>query len=199
MLHSNPEIISSVTYAWCFEDNVFNEEELKKIIDYCDTLEKAPGNILTSDSISKQNTDVRVSEISWVSLNQDSEWFFSRISNTIDYLNESYYGYDLYGFKDMQYAKYDALYSGKYDHHMDMILGVSPGNIQIPRKLSAGLLLSDDFEGGEFEFGFDQKENPKFKAGTLIVFPSFMIHRVKPVTKGIRRSLVTWCVGPKFK
>ena len=65
--------------------------------------------------------------------------------------------------------------------------------------------LNDDFEGGEFEFahcegGEFSVAKPEFeKSGSIIVFPSFMEHRVAPVTRGVRYSLVTWFLGPPFK
>ena len=65
-------------------------------------------------------------------------------------------------------------------------------------------LLSDSYEGGEFQFASYGKEEcnitiPEFsKVGSIVVFPSAMEHRVAPVTKGVRHSLVTWFVGPPF-
>ncbi len=67
------------------------------------------------------------------------------------------------------------------------------------RKLSMSIVLNSDFEGGDFEINMDGKKSPRLEKGSIIVFPSFMEHRVAPVTKGIRYSLVTWFVGPPFK
>ena len=70
---------------------------------------------------------------------------------------------------------------------------------------SSLMYLNDEYEGGEFQFVTYSKENctidtPKFnKTGSIIVFPSDMEHRVTPVTKGIRSSLVVWFLGPPFK
>jgi len=70
------------------------------------------------------------------------------------------------------------------------------------RKLSMSLLLNEpgvDFEGGELQFQVgtvpDTPDTPK---GRIIAFPSFMLHRVAPLTRGVRRSLVVWVTGPKF-
>ena len=199
MLSNDPKIIGCVTYTWCFRDNVFSEYELKKIIEYCAALEKQQGEIKTSDSKNQINNNIRISEISWVNPNFDSDWFFNRILNVVNELNKNFYGYELYGFNEMQYSEYNSSCLAKYDDHMDMFLGMPLDGAWTPRKLSVTLLLSDDFEGGEFEFYGHGNDQPQFKAGTLIVFPSFLIHKVKPVTKGIRHSLVAWCVGPKFK
>jgi len=73
------------------------------------------------------------------------------------------------------------------------------------RKLSMTVLLNSNYEGGEFQFATIENEEckistPEFnKIGMIIVFPSDMEHRVAPVTKGIRYSLVVWFLGPPFK
>ena len=64
------------------------------------------------------------------------------------------------------------------------------------RKLSMTIVLNDDYEGGEFEFFGNG--TIKEKMGTVIVFPSYMQHRVLPVTKGVRYSLVVWFCGEPF-
>ena len=78
------------------------------------------------------------------------------------------------------------------------------------RKLSCTVSLSDEteYEGGDFEFDFRSSEDgsnqpqvckeikPK---GSVVVFPSFVWHRVKPVTSGTRYSLVMWNLGWPFR
>ena len=68
------------------------------------------------------------------------------------------------------------------------------------RKLSMTVVLNSDFEGGEFQIRGLQKDQqvPPLKEGSIIVFPSFIDHRIKPVTKGVRYSLVAWFLGPPF-
>ena len=80
------------------------------------------------------------------------------------------------------------------------------------RKLSMTLLLNGHFEGGEFQFynggrpiddvgeiTGKQIENDIKSQGTVIVFDSRDFHRVTPVTRGVRHSLVSWVTGPNFK
>jgi PKHD-type hydroxylase len=81
------------------------------------------------------------------------------------------------------------------------------------RKLSVTISLSDPktYKGGELEFDFRNKDNSKNgvsniqeckeikRKGSVVVFPSHLWHRVKPVTKGIRYSLVVWNLGEPFK
>ena len=71
-------------------------------------------------------------------------------------------------------------------------------NNEKTRKLSMSIILNDDYEGGEFEF-YGHKKSIKPTKGTVIVFPSYMVHRVKPVTKGIRYSVVAWFCGEPFR
>ena len=73
------------------------------------------------------------------------------------------------------------------------------------RKLSFTLCLNDEFEGGEFDIcNPDPRETKntiksfKLKKGDMIVFPSHTWHRVNPVTKGTRKSLVGWALGPQW-
>ena len=74
------------------------------------------------------------------------------------------------------------------------------------RKLTAIIQLSDsdDYEGGDFEFGLTDKEGTdlikgKRSKGCLLVFPSFLSHRVTPITKGTRYSIITWMEGDTFR
>jgi PKHD-type hydroxylase len=68
------------------------------------------------------------------------------------------------------------------------------------RKLTVLAFLNEDFEGGRLYLQIGhEKIYPPQNAGTVLVFPSFVLHGVEPVTKGIRRSVVTWLVGPWFK
>ena len=196
MLHYNPNDASAITYPWCFKHELFNRQECKKIISYCSGLEKSEALINKPDK-AQVDKEVRISDISWVEYSDDSKWFYNKLAMAIDELNQTFYKFDLTGFHNLQFTEYDSKKSSKYDWHMDMFLGknVEP----LTRKLSATLLLNDNFDDGQFEFFNHDNDQPKMLAGSLIVFPSFMVHRVTPITKGIRNSLVCWCVGPKFK
>jgi len=92
------------------------------------------------------------------------------------------------------YLKYDK--NGHYKTHVDTFLN---SKIDPSRKLTILLFLNDDFEGGRLYLqAGHEKIYPPQQPGTIIVFPSFIPHGVEPVTQGIRRSIVTWLVGPWF-
>lgn len=93
-----------------------------------------------------------------------------------------------------EYLKYDI--NGHYEAHIDTFFNSDTEC----RKLTVLMFLNDDFEGGKFFIRTGEKKiYPHQAPGTCIVFPSFLTHGVEPVTKGIRRSVVTWLVGPWFK
>ncbi len=109
--------------------------------------------------------------------------------------NQKAWKFDVTHSNQTDYLKYDE--AGHYHAHVDTFL--NPGDPEC-RKLTVLMFLNDDFEGGRlFIKNGHEKLYPPQKAGTALVFPSFLVHGVEPVTKGIRRSVVTWLVGPWFK
>ncbi len=86
---------------------------------------------------------------------------------------------------------------GHYDWHHDC---QNPDPHGFQRKLSCSILLNDpsEYDGGGLEIKDVSKAPPTAK-GTVIVFPSFIEHRVAPVTRGERFSAVCWTIGPAFK
>jgi PKHD-type hydroxylase len=99
---------------------------------------------------------------------------------------------------EIQFTEYRSDEDGRYDWHQDVNWNGQEG---IDRKLSVTIQLSDEseYEGGNFEFE-DIKSSMNFKAqGTIIIFPSYLRHRVTKVTSGTRRSLVAWFYGPNWK
>lgn len=109
--------------------------------------------------------------------------------------NFDHYKFDISRASQSELLRYDS--RGHYTPHIDTFLSPSDEDI---RKLTVLLFLNDDFEGGKL-FIQDGHERlyPPQKAGDVVVFPSFLLHGVEPVTSGVRRSLVTWMVGPWFR
>lgn len=110
--------------------------------------------------------------------------------------------YDLNFHEYVQYLRYTGG-GNHFDWHDDMMLSQEPPRT---RKLSMTIMLShpDEYEGGEFEFGSLIEGKPNIKEvsldyGEILIFPSIMQHRVKPVTSGVRNVLVSWAWGPLFR
>ena len=150
----------------------------------------------------------RISDIVWTS----DQWIYDTIWPYMEGANEKAgWKYDIRSAESMQITRYKK--GGFYYFHKDG-KGDHLSTYDMPdnefmhghvRKLSMTVLLDDNYEGGEFQFATygDEKceiSTPDFsKTGSIIVFPSDVEHRVAPVTKGIRYSLVTWFLGPPFK
>ena len=110
-------------------------------------------------------------------------------------MNNRAWKFDITHSNQTEYLRYDV--DGHYKTHVDTY---SLPTEKETRKITVLAFLNDDFEGGKLylENG-NERTYPEQKKGTVIAFPSYMNHGVEPVTKGIRRSIVTWMVGPWFK
>lgn len=103
--------------------------------------------------------------------------------------------FDITHSNQSEFLKYDS--NGHFSEHIDTIMHEKSDQT---RKLTVIAILNSDFEGGKFYLKYGkQKIYPSQEPGDVIVFPSFLTHGVEPVTSGIRRSIVTWLVGPYFK
>jgi PKHD-type hydroxylase len=180
------------TNFYAFWNNAFSKEECQTII-----------NIAKNKGLIKGKTrgltkDVRDSKVSWLYPVDDMDWVFRRVTDITLNLNERFFKFDLFGLNEgFQFTNYEAP-SGKYGKHVDRGM-----NIPV-RKLSISIQLTDpeEYEGGELKLydGDDKDAIVMDKTqGTLIIFPSYVLHEVMPVTKGTRNSLVTWVTGKQFK
>jgi PKHD-type hydroxylase len=210
MLYLFPKERAGVTYPYVYWDDLFTEEELEKVFEYCETLKKEESYTVGKDGVSDLNNPARKSTVAWGNPNPENQWIFDRLLFVADQLNRRFYEFDLNGFESFQYTIYEGKEGeepGKYDYHMDTVLGLDkPIEMAETRKLSLSLILSDpdDYEGGDFYIQTGSPDPEKLikmeqKKGRVLAFPSFMIHGVAPVTKGTRRSIVVWVDGPKFK
>ena len=139
-------------------------------------------------------SDYRVSRITWLAPDPSTEWLFHRLAALFHEANR-HYGFELVGFVDaLQYTVYGA------EEHFDWHLDLGPGSTSA-RKLSMSIQLSEpgEYDGGALEFVSMPPHGEAMRRGTAIIFPSFLGHRVTPVTRGVRRSLVAWAYGPTFR
>jgi PKHD-type hydroxylase len=174
---------------YAFWNNAFSKEECQTIIN----IAKDKG--LIKGKTEKQS-EVRDSKISWLYPIDKIDWAFRRVTDITLNLNERFFNFDLFGLNEgFQFTNYEAP-SGKYGKHVDR------GMNMVVRKLSISIQLTnpEEYEGGELYLYDDDKGTLMDKTqGTLIIFPSYVLHEVMPVTKGERNSLVTWVTGKQFK
>jgi PKHD-type hydroxylase len=142
------------------------------------------------------DTNTRTSHISWIPFKKMPE-MYRDIEQTMMQTNANHFGFDNMRITELaQYTEYPE--GGFYDWHVD-----NYDNCQHEppvRKISMTCLLSpeNEFEGGDLEL-VKEGQAIKLKQGQAAFFASFIRHRVAPVTKGVRRSLVMWFGGTPFK
>ena len=180
-----------ITNFYSIKDSL-SDEDINKLFKIS---EKYISNEATISNGIKDN-NIRTSTIKWIPNNNETKWLYDKISKQVKEANKIW-GFDITGFgESIQYGIYSSENTGHYNWHLDI------SNKTNYRKISVSIQLSnpDEYEGGELQFytsrGIDTA--PKTK-GTSILFPSYFLHRVTPVTKGIRKSLAIWISGKPFK
>ena len=176
--------------AYAYWEKAFTPEECDKII----KIGKDKG-LDKAGVIGKSELDIRSSQITWL-VPDDLEWVYRRITDMVLNLNDRFFQFDVYGITEqLQFTNYKAP-SDNYGKHVD-----KAQNFPV-RKLSVSIQLTDPkkYKGGEL-YLYDNEEGVEMKKeqGDLILFPSYTLHEVKPVTKGERNSLVAWVTGKQFR
>lgn len=172
--------------------NLFTTDELNHIENVANKL----SFVEATTQQDKQTKETRNSKVKWLYNSQELQHIYNKIAKFVITENDKNWNFDLTGmYEAIQYTVYEP--DMHYTWHLDSgVLG------NAPRKLSATIQLSDpdEYEGGNLEIwtGANPEIIPKEK-GLIALFPSFRLHRVTPVTKGIRKSLVVWVGGPNFK
>jgi len=172
--------------------NAFSEEECDFIVQFAKKqgLTKAIVGFGKKDAIRKSN-------IAWLAPCKELDPIYKKLTDIVMNLNNQFFNFDLYGFiEGLQFTNYTAP-GEKYGKHIDRYHGA------LIRKLSISVQLTDPkkYQGGDLHLsdGHRSKSIMKKEQGTLIAFPSYILHEVKPVTKGERNSIVAWITGPKFR
>ncbi len=187
--------------VWQYWSGALSASACDRWISLLDQIEIGNGQIGDGES-AVHNDNYRSSQIGWVNVYDStyqeiisSIWSYGRLAN------RNAFGFSIDSLNDVQYTIYHGTSNDKYDWHIDTFWG---NGTPYDRKISLVIQLTDpsEYEGGEFQFDPEiAQPNPdEIKArGSVIAFPSFIRHRVTPVTSGTRRSLVAWIEGPNFR
>jgi len=186
--------ISSIDYyTW---DHTLSDAECDFLIQDCG---KAETKALPKTRITSEEGVIQGS--TQVVRGDRSKMIHNVMIHFMEEANKNFFKYDItqtLGFNFLTYEKGD-----HYVWHKDSDYTGVQGDKQLVRKLSLVILLSDpdSFEGGELEFfnGDHGVFYPFKKRGSIICFNSFDWHRIKPVTKGVRHTLVQWSLGPRLR
>jgi PKHD-type hydroxylase len=189
---SSPIRIGGPLVVW---KDAFTQAEVDTIVALGDSLTPMRAEIAGR----KENTDrLRITRVAWMERNAQTEWLYVRLEEIVLRLNNEFFKYELFGLVEaFQYTVYDGNEGGHYNWHVDM----GSKNVE-PRKISLSLQLTDplDYEGCNLvlEAG-DGPYLAERARGTIVAFPSFVLHRVSPIESGTRKSLVLWVAGPEFR
>lgn len=176
---------------WAWVDDIFTNDEL----DYLQVLAKRASQV---SAVGDNSTceGYRRSEVEWLGITEKNRWICDRLGSIIAEFNSRYFQLDLLGFgESFQLTNYRSENSGMYEWHVDKGTAIS-------RKLSVVLQLSrpEDYSGGDLQIAYSRvPDTVGKKRGRIVMFPSYTLHRVTPVTSGSRQSLVSWVTGPQFR
>ena len=183
--------INQTNYYW-FE-NGFTINEVDKIVS-----ESKEYPFVKGLTVDETNGDkIRKSNLKWLPYEEKWEWVIDKIMFQVIEANNTIWNFELSSIIDnIQYTEYDGN-GGHYDWHMD----IGPGTIS-HRKISVVIQLSDpnDYVGGDLELMTSGAPTTISRGkGNVIIFPSFLLHRVTPLISGNRKSLVLWIGGGHYK
>ena len=184
--------------------------ECEEIIEYGKSLDSikaitgATSSMLDDEQKKFHHEKIRNSKTAFI----DDTWLKQELSPIIEYANKSW-GFNISKYEDVQFTEYEP--NGHYNWHNDSTK--NPMNLEnMQRKLSMVVQLSkpENYEGGDLRFnlrGLDGRDTdnvmsppPEFKQqGSIVIFPSFLWHKVEPITSGKRYSLVMWTLGGNWK
>ena len=179
--------------AWYYYDKAFSSDECSQVIELAHKYKEITAEL--GPDAGHLDKSARDSRIRWIYPEDTSEWLFKKLEEMIVQANDQNWKFNLHAFyESIQYTVYDPGSAG-YSYHYDI------GNtIQSQRKVSVTVNLNDDFEGGELQLRVGAEPvTVKPEKGKVVVFPSYMLHRVLPVKSGTRRSLVLWVGGDHYR
>ncbi len=190
-------------YYWF--KSALTKEEVDKVIKLASELPEAH-RATTIGQEGDGATSTRSSMIKWIPHGGTWDWLYERMMDCAVEANKNCWKFDMQSvLESIQYTEYYASEKGHYDWHQD----IGSGKLPSKRKVSITIQLSEseDYEGGDLLIctgsnGEGKLDNviecPRGK-GVGVLFPSYMMHRVSPVTKGTRKSLVLWVGGSHYR
>jgi PKHD-type hydroxylase len=175
--------------------NVLDAASCARAITLAKQFPATEGRVGSSDI---ESSKIRRSQIWTFEPGTATDFIFAPLRLALKHINDQGYRFDVNGFgPGCQIARYSEKDRGHYDWHIDLGTGkFSQRKISLSVQLSA----SEAYEGGDLEFHLSGLDRQKMRQqGALVAFPSFHEHRVTPVTRGERFSLVAWIHGPPYR
>ncbi len=178
---------------YIYYNGLFLPHEIDRILNFWEADKIIKATLSGKDTY---NDKLRKSNVMFIDNIPENDWIYNKLASLAINCNNERFWFDLLGFhQELQLTRYSE--GDFFDWHLDF----GAGEISA-RKLSITMQLTDEdaYEGGDLQFMINNKiETAPRKKGTIIIFPSFIMHRVTPVTKGTRESIVGWVSGPPFR
>lgn len=176
-----------------YYQGLFLPHEVERIINFWDKDQTIKA---TLSGVDNYKDELRKSSVMFIENSEKNDWIYGKLASLAIQCNNERYHFDLLGFhQELQLTKYSE--GDFFDWHLDF----GAGEISA-RKLSMTIQLSDpdEYEGGDLQFMINKEiVNAPREKGTIVIFPSFIMHRVTPITKGNRQSIVGWVSGPPYR
>ena len=184
--------------SWIITTNqpLFTPDQCRQIIESGRAQKPQAAKVGIENSEGGTDTKKRITTISWIPFKEMAH-MYEDLNNFIQKANENHFGFgDIRITEQAQFTEYPV--GGFYDWHIDCDTNMA--HEPPVRKISMTLLLNDpsEFEGGDLEL-MSPGKTTILKQGHAVCFASFLNHRVAPVTKGVRQSLVVWFGGKPFR
>jgi len=172
--------------------NAFSNEEIEWVQNLANLYDYH-----NAETVGNSDDSIRKSRVKWIHHDIKSHWLYEKLIKMCEEANNALWKFNLHGVIDsIQFTEYEEN-GGHYDWHID--IGPAPIN---HRKISMVVQLSeaDSYEGGELVLWNGQTPVLAPKGiGNVMIFPSFLMHKVTPMEKGTRKSLVLWIGGGSYK
>lgn len=177
---------------------LFSPEECKRIIKMGHSVPPKVAEVGLGKKESGVDVKKRTTTISWLPFEmQEAGGMYHRVNTFIKKANGNHFGFDeVHITENAQFTEYPT--GGFYEWHMDSDVHMEK---EPPvRKISMTILLNNpsEFEGGDLEI-MGPGKSPKLTQGQAVIFASFLNHRVTPITRGMRQSLVMWFGGTPLR
>lgn len=175
--------------------NLFTPKECNDIVSICKKQEKEKAATFNRKK-GNEFSEYRECTVSFIEHSEEVDWIYSRISNKVIDMNDQFFKFSIWGFGEaLQFLEYNSP-TGCYKAHTDKLLRDKV------RKLTFILMLTNDneYDGGNLQVLLNEEptDMPR-QQGTMIMFPSYTLHRVTPITKGMRHTIACWVTGEPFK
>jgi PKHD-type hydroxylase len=191
---TTPVLLEGGTVVW---RDLFSAAQLDAMERQCDELVLEQARLTGGKSVE----NIRATQVAGLPRDARTEELYLRMEAAVLRLNAELFRFHLTGLLAMQFAVYSHDRGGYFDWHSDYGRDAADPGLE-PRKITLSLQLSDgaSYDGCNLEVraAYPTDVAPR-ERGTLVAFRANALHRVTPITRGMRKSLVIWAVGPEFR